>query len=292
MEFTDWHRLFGITLTDFFTDTAYTVELEKDLSLKKQFLDVVIIEKKEGHIPDELPDGLENMAKHNLISYKSFRESFDDWAADELIGHFVNYRKQVSPSLKKLLPEEDFRLYAVCTMFPAKLAKKAEPKPVTEGVYDFRWGSRDIRLIVTGRISKEKRNALWLMFSAVADNVGYGFSNYNGKMDEMSTAMSDLLRIYKTERIIAMPYTIEDYRNEIKQRALKILTPEEILKTFSAQEIIRGLPAEERLRGLPAEERLRGLSPEEIKAYLKKLTKKTTLAKKKAAKIKKSVQSG
>jgi hypothetical protein len=54
--FTDWHKLFGITLTDFFTGTAYTVELEKDLSLKKQFLDVVIIEKKEGKMPDELPD--------------------------------------------------------------------------------------------------------------------------------------------------------------------------------------------------------------------------------------------
>ena len=29
MEFTDWHQLFGMTLTDFFADTAYTVELEK-----------------------------------------------------------------------------------------------------------------------------------------------------------------------------------------------------------------------------------------------------------------------
>lgn len=46
-----WHRLFGMTLTDFFTDTAYTVELEKDLSLKQQQLDVVIIEKGEGAPP-------------------------------------------------------------------------------------------------------------------------------------------------------------------------------------------------------------------------------------------------
>ncbi len=39
----DWHRLFGLTLTDFFTGTSYTVELEKDLSLRQQFLDVVVI---------------------------------------------------------------------------------------------------------------------------------------------------------------------------------------------------------------------------------------------------------
>jgi len=297
MKFTDWHKLFGITLTDFFTDTAYTVELEKDLSLKKQFPDIVIIEKKEGQMPDELPDGFENMARHNLISYKSLHEPFDGWSADELIGHFVNYRKQVSPSLKKLLPKEDFRLYAVCTRFPENLEKEAELKPVSEGVYDFRWGSRDLCLIITSRIAREKRNAMWLMFSAVADRAGYGFSHYNGKIDEMSTAMNDLLRIYATERIIAMPYTIEDYRNEIKQRALKMMTPEEVLKAFSVQEIIRGLPAEERLRGLPAEERLRGLpaeerlrglSPEEIRAYLKKLPKKVKPAKKKGTTLKKS----
>ncbi len=288
MEFTDWHRLLGITLTDFFTDTAYTVELEKDLSMKKQFLDVVIIERKEGRMPDELPDGFENMAKHNLISYKSFRESFDDWSADELIGHFVNYRKQVSPSLKKLLPKEDFRLYAVCTMFPAKLTKQVTFKPVTEGVYDLRWGVRDIRIIVTSQISKEKRNAMWLMFSAVRDSVGYGVSHYRGKLDEMSSAINRLLLRYRTERIIDMPYTIEDFRKEIKQDALKMMTPEEVVKAFPAEEIFGAFPAEERLRGLPAEERLRGLSAEEIRAYLKKLPKKATPAKKKGTKNKKS----
>jgi len=112
---------------------------------------------------------------------------------------------------------------------------------------------------------------MWLMFSAVRDSVGYGVSNYNGKLDEMSTAISDLLIRYETEGIIAMPYTIEDYRNEIKQRALKILTPEEVLKAFSA---------EERLRGLPPEEIFRAFSPEEIRAYLKKLPKKTKPRKK------------
>ncbi len=43
-----WHRLFGLTLTDYFHDTVYKVEIEKDLSLKQQLLDVVILERKEG----------------------------------------------------------------------------------------------------------------------------------------------------------------------------------------------------------------------------------------------------
>ncbi len=33
---TPWHRLFGFYLVDFFRDTSVTVELEKDLSLKRQ----------------------------------------------------------------------------------------------------------------------------------------------------------------------------------------------------------------------------------------------------------------
>jgi len=124
MIITDWHRLFGMALTDYFNDTPYTVELESDLSLKKQFLDAVIIEKGEGLPPAELADGLENMAAHNLISYKSLHEPFDDWAADELTGHYVNYRKQISPTLEKLLPKKDFRRYAVCTRLSAQTGQK------------------------------------------------------------------------------------------------------------------------------------------------------------------------
>jgi hypothetical protein len=46
---------------------------------------------------------------HNLITFKSHQEALDDWALKELTGHYVNYRKQVSPSLQQLLPEEEFR---------------------------------------------------------------------------------------------------------------------------------------------------------------------------------------
>ena len=100
----DWHRLFGLALTDFFTNSPFVVELEKDLSLKQQFLDVVILRRQPGEFEGRLPDGLDSLAEHHLLSYKSLRETFDDWAIDELIGHYVNYRKQVSPSRDELLP--------------------------------------------------------------------------------------------------------------------------------------------------------------------------------------------
>ncbi|RLC19150.1 MAG: hypothetical protein DRI57_07525, partial [Deltaproteobacteria bacterium] len=142
---TDWHRIFGLIVTEHFEGTSYTVELEKDLSLKQQFLDVVIIENGEGETPSEFLDGLENMSAHNLITYKSHQESLDDWTLDEFLSYFVNYRKQVSPSMKKLLPLGDFRRYAVSTRYPRKLAGMVPFRQIGEGVYEVGWAVRRIR---------------------------------------------------------------------------------------------------------------------------------------------------
>jgi hypothetical protein len=69
----NWHRLFGLMLMDYFTGRGFRVELEKDLSLKRQYLDVVILEQEEEK-PDlsGICDGFDNLAVHNsLLSYKS-----------------------------------------------------------------------------------------------------------------------------------------------------------------------------------------------------------------------------
>ncbi len=113
-----WHRLFGLSLVDFFRGTPVTVEMEKDLSLKQQLLDVVVVRKGAEPLPCRLPDGFEELAGHNLISFKSYQEALDGWGLNELIGHYVNYRKQASPSMQELLPEADFRLFAVSIRFP------------------------------------------------------------------------------------------------------------------------------------------------------------------------------
>src|SRR5208282_146040 len=126
----NWHRLFGLLLTDFFADSPFDVELEKDLSVKKQILDVVILRKRQGRFAGRLPDGFGELAPRNLLTFKSYWEPLDDWALKELTGHYVNYRKQVSPSLESLLPEEDFRLYAVCSRSPHKLAGAVDLAPV------------------------------------------------------------------------------------------------------------------------------------------------------------------
>ena len=107
-----WHRWFGLLLADFFTGTAYEVRLEEELSLKRQFLDVLILRWGDGPEPKSLPDGLEGLGEHNLVTYKSSAESLDSWALDELFGHYVNYRKQLREQNVDA-PESAFRFYAV-----------------------------------------------------------------------------------------------------------------------------------------------------------------------------------
>ncbi len=98
---TPWHRLLGMALTDLFTGRPWRVELETELALKSQRLDLLIIERgSSGAAPgnadildNDWPDGLDNLAAHNLMTYKSHQESLDAWALEELTGHYVTYRK-------------------------------------------------------------------------------------------------------------------------------------------------------------------------------------------------------
>src|SRR5688500_11004643 len=93
-----WHRLFGLSWMDFFRGQPVTVEIEKDLSLKKQLLDVVLIRREAGPIDRPLPDGFEELAAYNRVSFKSYKDKLSAWSLKELLGHYVNLRKQVSPT--------------------------------------------------------------------------------------------------------------------------------------------------------------------------------------------------
>ena len=266
----DWHRMFGLTLVDLFTDSPFEVELEKDLSIKQQWLDVVILRKGLGEIAEALPDGLENLAEHNLLSYKSFREGLTSWSIDELLGHFVNYRKQVSPRRQRLLPMEQFRLYAISTREPAKLRSEVKLEKVQPGVYETLWGTHRVRILVLSEMPEAPQNAVWEMFSAVPARVAAGAKRYRPHTEDISTVMNGLFERYQAEGVV-MSYTWDDFRRDYAREHLHQLTPEERTEGLSPEERLRGLSVAEVLRSLPPEERLRGLSAEEIQAYLREL---------------------
>jgi hypothetical protein len=247
----NWHHMFGVMVQDFFRGTPCVVELERDLSVKSQFLDVLIV-RKTGDILDRvLPDGLEGqLAEHNLITFKSHREALDDWALDELLAHCVNYRKQVSPSFDDLLPKSDFRLFAICARFPEGLAKEVALTEVRPGVYEVAWGVRRIGIIVAGELPRTEANAMLHLFSAARELVQYGKEHCRVWSPETSTLVGRLFGGYRVEGL-TMPYTREEVVSEAK----------EFLRRDAIRVVVQEMPIEERLAGITPEQRLRGLTP-------------------------------
>jgi hypothetical protein len=276
----EWHRLFGLLLTDFFTDTPFAVEVERDLSAQQQFLDVVILRRRRGRITVRLPDGLDGLAAHNLITFKSLHEALDGWAMKELIGHYVAYRKLVSPSPSAMLSEDRFRLYAVCARFPHNLSSQIPWQERQAGVYHCRWGTDAVRVIVAGELPREEQNAALHLFSASPELVVFGRSAYRQRSEHTSRLLGQLLEQFQGEGLV-MPFTMEDFEREYVKKHFAKLTPEERREALASlppverREVLASLPPGERrevLASLPPEELLGSLSAEQIRQYLDQLT--------------------
>jgi hypothetical protein len=266
----NWHRLFGLMLMDYFSDRGFRVELEKDLSLKRQYLDVVILEQEEEK-PDlsGICDGFDNLAVHNLLTYKSKRESLNMWALEELIAHYVNYRKILGRDRKG----ETVHLYAVSTRYPVGLLSEIPAEEVNPGMWEVRVLSRHIRILVLSRLPLAQRNAVLAFFTFDPEKVRFALDHYRWRIDDGSTVVNQLLKKYELEGM-NMPYTMEKFRKDYVEAYLKELDPEEVLSKFDSAERLQGLDPVERLKGLDPVERLKGLKVEEIEAYLKKLKKR------------------
>jgi hypothetical protein len=282
----DWHRLFGLMLTDFFTSSPFHVDVERDLSVQQQLLDVVIVRRGRGRFAGRLPDGLDGLRPHNLVTFKSRHEALDGWALKELVGADVAYRKLVSPTPSALLPQDQFGLYAVAARFPHNLSGQVPWQQVQAGVYDCRWGTDTIRVVVAGELPQEAHNAPLHLFSAAPNLVDFGGSAYQRRSEQTSRLLGQLFEKLRGEGF-AVSFTMEDFNRQYIKEHFAQLTPEEQREALHAlppekrKEVLQALPPEERkevLQALPPEERMAGLSPEQIRQYLDRLTAGRTAA--------------
>jgi hypothetical protein len=217
---------------------------------------VVILRRGRGRFVGRLPDGLDGLVAHNLITFKSHREALDGWAMKELIGHYVAYRKLISPSPSDLLPEVHFRLFAVCARFPQNLSGQAPWQQQQSGVYDCQWGADAVRVIVAGMLPREAHNSPLHLFSASPELVGFGRNAYRQRSETTSQLLGQLFEKFAVEGL-AMSYTMEDFKRDYNREQFLKLSPE-------AQR--------EFLKSLPLELRLADLSAEQIRDYLEQLT--------------------
>ena len=256
------HKLFGLTWRDFFEGTPVGVEMELDLSQKKQLLDVVFTFPDPKAIPRPMPDGFDDLRPHNLISFKSHQEALDEWALFEHVAHFVNYRKQRSPSLQNLLPESDFQLYAVCVRYPRDLAQRVTLTRLRAGVYEVLVLSRPIRVIVVNELPEEQQNAMLHLFSTRVELLSYGQTHYRPYSEDTSTVLIPLYQLNSEDPNMAD--TLKEFARESLDKLLANLPPEKLRKYLSPKQRVEGLSAEELAQALTPEARaelLRQLQP-------------------------------
>jgi hypothetical protein len=195
------------------------------------------------------------------VTFKSHQEALDNWALHELIGHYVNYRKQVSPAPTDLLPETDFRLFAVCVRSPHNLARLVPPvtlTPVRPGVHELYLAARCIRVIVVHELPQEEQNAMLLLFSARDEPFRYGQEHYRPRSPQTSTLLYQLWKTYSED---------PDVTNQLQEFLRQNI--DELLRTLPPEKRMEGLSPEERVEGLSAEELARAIPPETLEALLR-----------------------
>jgi hypothetical protein len=273
-----WHKLLGQALADALIGLPYQVSTEEELALRSQRLDVLIIEQGEATQPTDRPaadrpDGLEDLTKHNLLSFKAADEPFTAWFAEELLSHSVTYRKvaslralrerQADPDQPleepkeryRLLPAEDFRCYAITTRFPRQLVKQLHPgscqKTENAGIYRLRFGVRDLRLIVINQLDPHPRNAPWGLFATDEAHWRAAFASYRSHSD-IGIHLHNLIGYFRLGEG-HMAYTQEDMHRDAREwlkGALSELDPEEVLGCYAPEDVLSHYDPEDRLQGL------------------------------------------
>ncbi len=155
----------------------------------------------------------------------------------------------VSPS------EDQFGLYAVAARFPHNLAGQVPWQTVQPGVYDCRWGTDTVRVIVAGELPRSEQNTALHLFSASPQLVGFGSGAYRRRSEQTSRLLEQLFEKLRGEGF-TMAFTMEDFNRQYIKEHFARLTPEE---------------QREALQALPPERLLEVLSPEQMRRYLDQL---------------------
>ncbi len=172
-----WHLLLGTTLNYKFGGSGTVVKSEVETTVTPQRVDFVI-----GNLSDyakinQILDGLNPQADHNIVTYKSHHETLDTNAINEHIGYYVGYKKGIEKLTDKDHSKDTYHLVAVCTRYPEVLASQAGTKwsQIKTGVYKINWFI-DITVVVTSQVEMQPHNSAWLLFSHDQERVEYALS--------------------------------------------------------------------------------------------------------------------
>ncbi len=212
---TDWHRLLCIMTAPLFEQLGCEVTIEMDLSIKVQRLDMAVVTRTRPLCFDKLKaeyyEGFENMAEHNLISFKSFREVFNMTSMEEFYGHLINYRK-----IKQLKRRDQVNLYAVTHYHPKGLFKRWQGTPFLKCIVPNRMYDLNLLTPVRFIITKDSDHPILGLFSNNTEQI----QKSRDKLAEdawlhqhVSSYLNKLYDFYQLEGV-KMPYTREVFVKE------------------------------------------------------------------------------
>jgi len=209
---TQWHRLLVLLMTPLFKILGYETKAEVDLSIKKQLIDLMVL-KKDNEIdwsllPKEFWEAFDNLKDYNLITFKTYSESLNRGAIEELYGHFTNYLKIEE------LERDKVNLYAVTQHYPRDLIKPFKKTKYLEvikenEIIDLKHGAlKKIRIIIT----QSTDNPILALFSNDRDRVYRAYEkikNETSLFDNISIYLGAISEYYGQE--VSNMYTQEDF---------------------------------------------------------------------------------
>jgi hypothetical protein len=148
----------------------------------------------------------------------------------------------------------------VAAGFPHNLSGRVPWQQRQAGVYDCRWGTDTVRVLVAGELPREPHNAPLHLFSASPELVDFGRGAYRRRSENTSALLGQLFEKLQGEGF-AMSFTMEDFQRQYAKEHFKKLTPAE------RREALESLAPEERrevLQSLPVGELLAFLSAEQV----------------------------
>ena len=209
----EWHRLVGMLLRVVFQRLRYMTEVEVDLAQQKQLVDITIVYKEDLPLPEQpLPpiywQVFGTLNEYNLISFKSYSESFNAQALEEFYGHLTNFCKI------KGVRREQVNLYAIVHHFPRELLlplqEVGQVHVIGDGeAYDLKLGLlRPVRFI----LCQKTENPVLALFSGDPAKVfaSYDYLRQNSDLlDEVSVYFQKIAEYYGKEMVNM--YTEQDF---------------------------------------------------------------------------------
>ena len=254
---TQWHVLFYAALKEH-GPRSVEVLAEVLLSAEPQLADVVLIRRTEAEEPGAEPHTLRRLwlllVREMLIEYKSPSRPPRPYDVAKLFGYGGQLHALRS---REIGPFDNLLLCMVVTAINGALRSdlqglRAEPTELAPGYYLVE--TKPYRLLVVDLsevVEAEKDEWMAVLVP--------------------STMLSARARRWLEEHMPMKDVSPDDKlegHDEVLERLLQSLTPEEILKAAGTTRLLESLPLEQRLAGLAPEQRLAGLAPEQRLAGL------------------------